>query len=541
MRIYHAIIREIPENLKSLLLMNVLSAIAVSAMLATVSVAAKTTAEEQDSARLLLMFTISVVLTAITHHYTLVTASQDAERLIRKLRVRLFDLVRKTDLVTVDQIGHVKLQGALTQDTQVLTQVLPVLAIGFQQLVILVFLAFYLAWLSPIACFLAFSLAGIAIAVRFKRIRLLHRLTQTAAEAEGRVFKGLTELLQGFKEVRMNGPRADGVVAALAKESKTSRTTTTTMKIQWGRNYAVLESMLYSLVGLMVFVVPLFVAGYHEIILQATIAVLFLTGPVATVSFVIPMVTQADLALESIEIMHKTLSVAAGEALDETMRTLESAPFSISLSDTVLSYKDTDKKPLFTVGPLSAEFHAGKITFITGGNGSGKSTLLRLLTGLIPLDAGNIRVNGVTVAADQMQNYRDQFSAIFTDFHLSRRLYGIADPDPAMISRLLTRLELQNKVSLIGNTFSTIDLSTGQRKRLAYVVAELEDKPVIVLDEWAADQDPHFRRIFYEELLPELKARGKIVICVTHDDRWFHLADTLYHMNEGRIESLRTE
>jgi putative ATP-binding cassette transporter len=539
MRIYNAIIREIPENLKSLLLMNVLSAISVSAMIATVSVAAKGAAGGQTDARLMLMFAITVALTAITHHYTLVTASQDAERMIQKMRVRLFDLIRKTDILTVDQIGHAKLQGVLTQDTQVLSQVLPILVIGFQQAVILVFLAFYLAWLSPLACILAFSLAGIAIAVRFKRIRLLHTLTQSAAKAEERVFKGLTELLQGFKEVRMNGPRADGVVGALAKESKTSRTTTTTMKIQWGRNYAVLESMLHSLVGLMVFVVPLFVAGYHEIILQATIAVLFITGPVATVSFVIPMVSQADLALESIESMQETLRVAAGEALDETARTLETPPSSITLKDTVLSYKDADKNPLFTVGPLAAEFHAGKITFITGGNGSGKSTMLRLLTGLIPLDAGTILVNGETVASDQMQDYRDQFSAIFSNFHLSRRLYGIADPDPARISRLLTRLELQDKVSVKDATFSTIDLSTGQRKRLAFIVAELEDKPVIVLDEWAADQDPHFRRIFYEELLPELKARGKIVICVTHDDRWFHIADNLYHMNEGRIEYVR--
>jgi len=43
---------------------------------------------------------------------------------------------------------------------------------------------------------------------------------------------------------------------------------------------------------------------------------------------------------------------------------------------------------------------------------------------------------------------------------------------------------------------------------------------VIVLDEWAAGQDPHFRRVFYEASA-ELKARGKIVVCVTHDDRWF--------------------
>jgi putative ATP-binding cassette transporter len=206
----------------------------------------------------------------------------------------------------------------------------------------------------------------------------------------------------------------------------------------------------------------------------------------------------------------------------------------------VLSYRDTAGCPLFTVGPLTAEFHAGQITFITGGNGSGKSTLLRLLSCLIPFDAGGLVVDGVPLTTDQMQDYRDQISAIFSDYHLSRRLYAVSDPDPARIQTLLERLEMQDKVSVCDGAFSTIDLSTGQRKRLAFVVAELEDKPVIVLDEWAADQDPHFRRIFYEELLQDLKARGKVIICVTHDDRWFHLADRIYQMNEGRIEERRT-
>lgn len=542
MRLYSTVVREIPENLKALMLMNVLSAIAISAMVALVSVSAKEAADGQVSARLLLMFAITVVLIAVTHHYTLVTASQDAERLIHKLRIRMFDLVRRTDLVTVDQIGYARLQGVLTQDTQVLAQILPMLVVGFQQAVMLLFLAFYLAWLSPIACLLAFSLAGLAVAVRFKRVRALRTFMQSAAESEGKVFNGLTELLQGFKEVRMSKPRADGLTGALADASHGAKSANVMLKAQWGRNYAVMEAMLYSLVGLMVFVVPLFVGGYHEIILQATIAVLFISGPVCTVSFITPMVTQAEMALEHIELMQERLSVTAEEAApdSESVGLADSPPESITIDNAVLSYKNAERESLFTVGPLSAEFRAGEITFITGGNGSGKSTMLRLLTGLIPLDSGNILLNGIAVMPEQMQRYRDQFSAIFTDFHLSRRLYGVASPEPARIRQLLERLELDNKVTLEDDVFSTIDLSTGQRKRLAMIVAELEDRPVLVLDEWAADQDPHFRRIFYEELLPDLRARGKIIICVTHDDRWFHIADRIYHMNEGQIDSVRT-
>lgn len=539
MRIFYTVVREIPENLKSLLLMNILSAVAVTAFVGVVSAAVQAAADGRISGRLMLMFAITVALFHLTHIYTLVTASQDTERLIHKLRVRLFDLVRRTDLVTVDRIGHASLQGVLTQDTQVLAQVLPMLVFGFQQAVMLLLLAAYLAWLSPLACILAFGLAGLVVAVRFKRAKALRSYMQSAAVAEGRVFDGLTELLNGFKEVRMSGPRADGVTKALAEASNESRTTNALLKAQWGRNFAVIESMLYSLIGLMVFVVPLFVAGYHEVIMPATLAVMFISGPVYSVAFLTPLVTKAELTLENIEKMEKRLLSTAEAASCETTATLEKAPLSISLSDAELSYRDEEGGALFTVGPLTAEFHAGQIAFVTGGNGSGKSTMLRMLTGLIPLDAGCIKADGIPLQTGQMQDYRDRISAIFSDFHLSRRIYCIKDHNPDRIRALLERMDMHDKVKVADGAFSTIDLSTGQRKRLALIVAELEEKPVIVLDEWAADQDPHFRRIFYEELLPDLKALGKIIICVTHDDRWFHLADRIYKMNEGRIEEFR--
>ena len=539
MRIFHIVIREIPENLKSLLLMNVLAAIAVVAFVGLVSTAAQAAATGQVSARLLLMFAITVVLLHVSHIYTLVTASQDTERLIHKLRIGLFDLVRRTDLVTVDRIGRAALQGVLTQDTQILAQVLPMLVIGFQQAVMLVFLAIYLAWLSPLACVLAFGLAGLTVAVRFARVKTLQMMMQSASAAEGRVFNGLTDLLHGFKEIRMSGPRADGLIRDLAADSNASRTTNALLKAQWGRNFAVIEAMLYSLIGLMVFVVPLFVTGFHQVVLPTTIAVLFIAGPVGTLCFVTPMVAQAEMALENIEMMEEKLAAVAETMAGETVGSLEKIPVTIALNNAELSYRDQEGSPVFTVGPLNAEFHAGQITFITGGNGSGKSTMLRLLTGLIPLDKGDLRTDGIPLTTDQMQDYRDGISAIFADFHLSRRIYSIKNPDPLRLRSLLERLEIQDKVTVSDGVFSTIDLSTGQRKRLAFVVAELEDKPVIVLDEWAADQDPHFRRIFYEQLLPDLKARGKIVICVTHDDRWFHLADRIYQMNEGRIEEHR--
>ncbi|MFC1679013.1 cyclic peptide export ABC transporter [Elusimicrobiota bacterium] len=541
MRLFRTVLREIPENLNSLLLMTCLAAVAAAFFVWIVTTAAQAAAVGYVSARIMLMFAITVILSAVTHQYTLVTASQEAERLIHKLRVRIFDLARQTDLVTVEKIGYANLQCVLTQDTQTLAQLLPMLVIGFQHAMMLLFMGVYLAYLSPVACIIAFGLSGLAVGVRFARVSALRTHMESAAAAEGRVFSGLDELLQGFKEVRMSGPRADGVTGALGDASSAARAANAALKERWGKNYAVMEGMLFSLIGLMAFVVPLFTPGYHEVILPATIAVLFIVGPVSTVAFVTPMFTQAELTLDNIEKMEDRLRAAAGAAAGEAARKLERAPSSIALNDAVLSYRDTEGHPLFTVGPVAAEFHAGQITFVTGGNGSGKSTLLRMLTGLIPLDGGDLLADVKALSTDQLQDYRDRISAVFSDYHLSRRLYGIDDPDPARIEDLIDRLNLQGKVTVSNGAFSTVDLSGGQRKRLAFLVSELEDKPVIVLDELAADQDPHFRRVFYEEILPDLKARGKIVICVTHDDRWYHLADRVYHMDEGMIDQVQVK
>ncbi len=536
MRLWHLIQREVPEHLRTMMLMNVLAAVAMAALLWIVDLASKAAAEGNVSPRLVLMFVIATTLIAVTHNYVLTTSSFDAERMILNMCRRLFDLARRSDLLTVERIGRAALHTVLIQNTQALARILPLLAIGAQQAVMLVFVGGYLAWLSPPAFLIAFGFGGIAVMVRMGRAVSLRRMLRKVGDAESRVFNGLTDLLQGFKEVRMERRRADGVLHELAEASTVARTANSMMKTQWGYDFALIESLFFALIGLMVFVVPLFATGYYEVVVPATTAALFVVGPIATVSYVAPMMTQAEMALASLEEMEQKLRAPALSAAPEVG---SEPPSSIALKDAVFAYPGPDDQPVFSVGPLSALFRAGEITFITGGNGSGKSTMLRLLTGLVPLEGGALLVDGIPVATERMQAYRDQISAIFSDHHLSRRLYGLSHVDPARVRRLLEQLEMQDKVSVRNGAFSTVTLSTGQRKRLALVVALLEDKPVMVLDEWAADQDPHFRQVFYETLLPEIRARNRIVICVTHDDRWFDRADRIYHLNEGRIDLTR--
>lgn len=180
---------------------------------------------------------------------------------------------------------------------------------------------------------------------------------------------------------------------------------------------------------------------------------------------------------------------------------------------------------------------AGEVLFIVGGNGSGKSTLMKVLTGLYPATAGELRVDGRSLGPENVAAYREMYSPIFSDFHLFSRLYGLLDVDDQAVLDLLRQMQISDKTSFQNGRFTKRDLSTGQRKRLAMIVALLEDRPICLFDEWAADQDPEFRRYFYEELIPSLKRRGKTVIAVSHDDRYFHCADRVVTLEYGKIRA----
>jgi putative ATP-binding cassette transporter len=187
---------------------------------------------------------------------------------------------------------------------------------------------------------------------------------------------------------------------------------------------------------------------------------------------------------------------------------------------------------------VDLEVAAGQIVFIAGGNGSGKTTLLRMAAGLLAPDSGALLYRGEAITPANRQAYRDRVGSVFSDMHLFRRPYGI-DPDPTVLAALLRDYGLEGKVSLRPDgAWEGLALSGGQRKRLGIVSLLLEDPRIVILDEWAADQDPSFRRHFYEDVLPALRRRGCAVLCATHDDRYFATADCCYILRDGRLDVL---
>jgi putative pyoverdin transport system ATP-binding/permease protein len=299
-----------------------------------------------------------------------------------------------------------------------------------------------------------------------------------------------------------------------------------------------LQSSMYAMLGAIVFVVPVLSDTLGGASITKTVtALVFVIGACFGLVQSIPVLSAANAAADNIERLEARLSATVVNAQVEAVAPI--ARFErIEMHDIVFSYVEKSTETVFKVGPVDFTLRSGELVFITGGNGSGKSTFLKLLASLYKPDAGEITFDGVLVSDTTRDTYRQLIAAIFVDYHLFQRLYGIPDPDPIEVDRLLSQFRLLDKTRLAQGEFNTVDLSTGQRKRLALIVSLLEKRPILLLDEWAADQDPEFRRKFYYDLLPALHRAGVTVVVVTHDDRYLDEMDLparRLRMDEGRF------
>ena len=259
--------------------------------------------------------------------------------------------------------------------------------------------------------------------------------------------------------------------------------------------------------------------------------ILFL--PFGPMKDAIPFLIRTGVSIERILKFENELNELKKEKLIDASKVNSQIFSEIKYVNICFNYTNKDGQTLFGLNNMTCSFYPGEIVFITGGNGSGKSTMLKILTGLYFPLSGKTIIDGKIV---QMAEHRHLFSAIFSDFHLFDRLYGLVDPvDQTKLDELLKIMELDNKITIEDYKFSSLDLSTGQKKRLAMIVSILEDKPIYIFDEWAADQSPRFRKYFYNDLLPSLRNNGKTIIAVTHDDHYFHVADRILILDYGQL------
>jgi putative ATP-binding cassette transporter len=269
---------------------------------------------------------------------------------------------------------------------------------------------------------------------------------------------------------------------------------------------------------------------------MTTAAILFIMGPLQLVVQAVPVFARAQAAIRNLDVLESKLDRAMAPPPVRADAAGYRGFQSIALEGAGFSYMAREgANGAFSVGPLDLRINRGEILFLVGGNGSGKTTALKLMTGLYFPDRGRVAVDGRPLDRKNIQTYRELFGTVFSDFHLFDRLYGIESVEESRVRALLDELELTEKTRFEGGRFTDLNLSTGQRKRLALAVALLEDKEILVFDEWAADQDPHFRHYFYDVILKRLKANGKTIVAVTHDDRYWPAADRVVKMDYGTI------
>jgi putative ATP-binding cassette transporter len=509
-------------------------------VLAIINAAAEESVNHEGNFRQLVMFIIVIFIYMVSQRSILVTSTANVEEVVHRIRLRLIGQVRRTDLNSLEHIGRAEIFASISKETTTITQAASTLINALQSGILIVFTMIYIGYLSMPAFFISIGFTLMAVWVFFYRMREVNAEIHQAMTFENRLFDTLTDVLDGFKETKISSSRARDLYADFTGlSSETARIKTRTHGTL-ANQFVYSQTMFFLLIGTMVFIAPKFGVTYTDVVTKTTAATLFMIGPIASFVSSIPLFSTASAAAENIVRLEKRLTEVGRDGReddhDAELRDFET----IALRGVVFRHTDEQGREGFVVGPLDLEIKSGETLFVTGGNGSGKSTMLRLLTRLYAPTKGSVLIDGREVTPDIAQSYRDLFSALFSDYHLFHKLYGLTAPSAKETASLLRLLEIDDKVRLTDGSFSTLDLSGGQRKRLALFVCMLEHKPVYVFDEFAADQDPTFRRKFYDELLPRLKREGATVIAVTHDDQYFDRCDRRVHMEDGRFVAPRT-
>ncbi|HTY37274.1 MAG TPA: cyclic peptide export ABC transporter [Bacteroidota bacterium] len=539
MNVIEFIRKESSKPLRSILSMAVVAGLANAMVLTIINSASKKVSADEGSTQQLIMFIIVVVLYVVAQKYNMANGMAFIEDIIHNIRGRLADKVRRADLLKLEQIGEAEIYNRLTQESNVISQFALPIVTAVQSAVMLIVVLGYILTLSVVAFVIVVVFNAIAIVIYLHRAKQLAPMLVEINKTEIGFFKALTDILEGIKEVKLRKSRSNALAAFIKKISEELKEIKERIGGKYAENIIFPNAAYMLLMGAVVFILPRFSQTYKDVVTDITVAILFMFGPVGNLVGLMPLLDKVRMALSYIYELEAQLdkSVELHEA-QANGEPVESNGFkNIRFEEVSFRYHSDDGKEAFQLGPISLNVRAGETIFLIGGNGCGKTTLLKLLTMLYFPRQGTVFVDDKQIEQANVLRYREMFSAIFSDFHLFLKLYGMEDIDPAKVQELLRFMEIDKKTQYRDGGFTDIDLSTGQRKRLAMVVALLEDRPICVFDEWAADQDPHFRNIFYEDILKGLKKQGKTVIAVSHDDRYYKYADRVIKMEYGTIIS----
>ena len=481
------------------------------------------------------LFLLLILLLVVTQRVFAKFLINITQRMIYKIRLDIVEKIRMSNYFSFEKIGKEKIYASITRDATMVSHSAADIVYATTSAITVIFCLAYLAYLSWIGFIATLGATLLGMSVYWIRRKSVSKVLSDARGKETVFFKYINELLDGFKEVKVDQSKNDDLFDNhIKKISYETRDLTAKGIIKYLDNSLVGQVFFMMLIGFVIFVLPKLTNEPSDII-SYIFVVLYIIGPIEGIMTVIPGITQANISLAHIEEINQQADSIIEEMEASENKDIVNSFEELSLSNIEFDYA-TGKEENFGVGPIDIKVKKGELVFIAGGNGSGKTTLFKLLTGLYKPTRGSILVNGKILSDLE---YRQLFSPIYSDFHLFEKLYGYQNKvDETKIEELIKLMGLEEKVNFTDFGFSSTSLSTGQRKRLALISALIEDKPILVLDEWAADQDPQFRKFFYHQILPDLKKKGTTIIAITHDDNYFDMADRLYKMAEGQLKKL---
>ncbi|HEX8708686.1 MAG TPA: cyclic peptide export ABC transporter [Pyrinomonadaceae bacterium] len=460
-----------------------------------------------------------------------------SQKVVFDIRMLLSRRILSAPLRRLEELGPHRLLSLLTEDVNVIISALINIPMVCTQMTILIGCAIYLAILSwqLLLIVLVFLVIGM-----FSYKLLVSRgapYFKKAREQQDVLFGHFRALTEGSKELKLHRRRRQTFLSdVLERTANSLRQYNVKGSLVFTAAGSGVQFLQFALVGLTLLVIPRFITIDRHVMTGYTLILLYMLIPVDIITSMTPLLSRASIALQKAESLGGRL---AADSTEENVNVplMNERWKSLDLVGVTHTYHREQEDDHFTLGPIDLSFRPGELVFMVGGNGSGKTTLAKLLTGLYYPESGEIRFNGEPITDENREFYRQHFSVVFSDFFLFESLLGLEVPElDERARKYLGQLLLSRKVQVKDGQLSTTQLSQGQRKRLALLTAYLEDRPIYLFDEWAADQDPQFKEVFYLQLLPELKAQNKTVIVISHDDQYYHIADRIIKLDFGQVD-----
>ena len=458
------------------------------------------------------------------------------QQAMHRMRMQLCRQILAAPLLHLEQLGSARLLTTLTDDIPNITNAVLLIPLLCVNAALVIGCMVYLGILSWKGVLIVLGFMVLGTATYQIPIMKVQKIFRAAREHGDRLQEHFRALTLGAKELKIHNERRHTFIkegleatADALQEHNVAGQGLYTAAASWG------QVLVFIVVGLILFIFPSMQNFDRAMLTAYALTLLYLMTPLQVIMNNLPQLTRANVALNKVNELGFSLASQGSEQAEEEYSQTDTWD-KLQLSSVTHRYHRDGEASDFVLGPLNLTFKPGEMVFIVGGNGSGKTTLVKLLTGLYAPESGAIYLNDQPIGPDNREAYRRHFSAVFSDFYLFETMLGLVDDElDQRASVYLQQLKLSHKVQIEKGKLSTTDLSQGQRKRLALLTAFLEDRPIYIFDEWAADQDPYFKDFFYVHLLSDLTARHKTVFVITHDDRYYHLAGRIITLDNGQV------